>query len=194
MPTRGTTKRERFDWRSPLYAAVGALIFFVPVVIWGGDFFQFLYLLVIVPIVTVIGLVFVAVAAARKNALRSVATLSMLVVYCAVSWGLFRNAFELRTTARWLFGSKDYKARVLAQPDSADGQLKHIEWDSWGFAGADSIAYLVFDPSDSLSTAANSRAPGKDSGLPCKVWRVRRLESHYYTVLFYTDTDWSHCN
>jgi hypothetical protein len=187
-------RRDRCDWRLSLYAAVGALIFFVPVMVWGGDFLEFLYMLVVVPIVSVSVLVFVALEAVRKNRLRSVAILSMLVVYCAVSWGLFRNSFELHTIARWLFWSKDYKARLLAEPDSADGLLKHIEWDGWGFGGSDTVAYVVFDPNDSLSKAAKSRSPEKVSGLPCKAWRVRRLENHYYTVLFYTDTDWSHCS
>jgi hypothetical protein len=53
--------------------------------------------------------------------------------------------------------------------------------------------YLVFDPGDSLSAAAASHQPGKFNGIPCEVYRVRRLESHWYTVLFYTDEDWR-CN
>src|SRR5271156_3477332 len=152
-------KIDRFDWRLPLYAAVGALVLFVPVMVWGGDFFEFLYLLVVVPIISIVILIFLINAAIRKNGLRSLAILSMLIVYCAVSWSLFRNSFELRTIARWLFWSKDYKARVLAEPDSADGLLGHIEWDGWGFAGADTVAYLVFDPNDSLSTVASSHSP-----------------------------------
>ena len=119
----------------------------------------------------------------------------MLIVYLAISWWLFKNSRELRTTTRWLLWSNDYKAKVLAQPDSANGLLKHIEWDGWGFPGAgDTVVYLVFDPNDSLSTVARSHSSGKFSGIPCKVYQVRRLESHYYSVLFYTDTDWAHCN
>jgi hypothetical protein len=189
-----TIKRDRFDWRFPFYAAVGALILFVPIMIFGGDFFEFLYILAVAPVLSVILLVVLLVAAIRKKRLRALAILSMLVVYWAISWGLFRNSFELHTAARWLLWSKDYKAKVLAQPDSANGALKHIEWDAWGDFGTDTPAYLVFDPSDSLLTAAVSRSPGKFSGIPCEVDRVRRLESHYYTVLFYTDTDWEHCN
>jgi hypothetical protein len=53
--------------------------------------------------------------------------------------------------------------------------------------------YLVVDPDDSLSTAAKTGAAGRFSGIPCEVSLVRRLESHYYSVRFYTDTDWGHC-
>jgi len=80
-----------------------------------------------------------------------------------------------------------YKAEVLAQRDSATGELKHIEWDGWGFAGAgDTTVYLVFDPTDALSAAAQSHQPGKFGGLPCEVPFVRRLQSRWYAVRFYT--------
>jgi hypothetical protein len=118
----------------------------------------------------------------------------MLVVYVAVSWGLFKNSRELHSTTQWLFSSKDYKAKVLAQLSPANGELRHIEWDGWGWGGNDTVEYLVFDPNDWLSAAANSHSSGKFRGIPCEVYRVRRLESHYYTVLFYTDTGWNSCN
>ena len=69
-----------------------------------------------------------------------------------------------------------------------------MEWDGWGFPGAgDTNVYLVFDPSDSLISASKSRSPGKYKGMPCEIYRVRRLESQWYSVVFYTDTDWDHC-
>ena len=90
--------------------------------------------------------------------------------------------------------SNDYKAEVLAQPSSTGASLKHVEWDGWGFVGSgDTVVYLVFDPNDSLAGAARTGSPGKFSGLPCEVLRVRRLENHWYTALFYTDTNWEHC-
>jgi hypothetical protein len=92
--------------------------------------------------------------------------------------------------ARWLVWSRSYKAAVLAQPYSANEELRHIEWDYWGWAGMDTTVYLVFDPTDSLSQAASSRQPGKYSGIPCKVFLVRRLENHWYTVWFYTNYVW----
>jgi hypothetical protein len=119
----------------------------------------------------------------------------MLVVFWASSWGLLKNALEVRSEVRWLFLSRHYKAKVLAEPVPANGELKHIEWDGWGFAGAgDTDVFLVYDPSDSLSAAAKNQAPGKFNGIPCEVYKIRRLESHYYTALFYTDTSWDQCN
>jgi hypothetical protein len=72
--------------------------------------------------------------------------------------------------------------------------LKHIEWDAWGFPGAgNTTVYLVFDPTDSLSTPAKTDSSGKFIDLPCEVAAVRKMESHCYAVMFYTDSDWSHC-
>jgi len=59
-----------------------------------------------------------------------------------------------------------------------------------GWAGQDTVVYVVFDPRDSLSQAAISHQPGKYDGIPCEVFLVRRLESHWYTVRFYTNSDW----
>jgi hypothetical protein len=38
-----------------------------------------------------------------------------------------------------------------------------------------------------------NRQPGKFDGIPCEVRLVRRLESHWYDVLFYTDEYWGAC-
>jgi hypothetical protein len=51
----------------------------------------------------------------------------------------------------------------------------------------------VNDPSDRLDEAAKKGVPGKFIGIPCEAVRVHRLESHWYTVLFYTDTGWTDC-
>lgn len=186
-----TTGRDWFDLRYPFYGAIGALILFVPTMIDGSDIVGALCFFVAVPIISLILLV----VAIRKKGLRRLAVFSMVVAYCATSWGLLRNSRDVRTTTRWLLWSKDYKTKVLAQPDPANGALKHVEWDGWGFRGAgDTVVYLVFDPSDSLSAAAKNHSSGKFSGIPCEVPRVRRVENHYYSVLFYTDTDWHHCN
>ena len=83
--------------------------------------------------------------------------------------------------------SQRYKSEVLAQSGGTTGELKHIEWDGWGWAGQDTTVYLVFDSTDSLAVAAANHAPGKFNGTPCEVAQVRRLESHWYTVQFYTD-------
>jgi hypothetical protein len=100
----------------------------------------------------------------------------------------------LHESAKWLVGSRRYKAEVLAQPPAAGGALRHIEWDGWGMFAQDTSVYLVFDPNDILSSAAASHQPGKFRGLPCEVPVVRRLEKGWYSITFYTDEDWDHCN
>ncbi len=95
--------------------------------------------------------------------------------------------------ARWLTRSRSYKSEVLAQP-TAVGELKHIAWDGWGWAGQDTTVYLVYDPTDSLVAAAKGQKPGKFNGIRCEVFRVRRLESYWYTVQFYTNEFWGRRN
>lgn len=51
--------------------------------------------------------------------------------------------------------------------------------------------YLVVDPTNTL--AAIDGKSGKVSGIPCEAAEVRRLEPGWYTVLFFTDTEWAHC-
>jgi hypothetical protein len=60
--------------------------------------------------------------------------------------------------------------------------LKHIEWDGWGGTSGDWTVYVVFDPTDSLSTAASHGSSGKFDGIPCNLDEVRRLESDWYSV------------
>jgi hypothetical protein len=127
----------------------------------------------------------------RQN---SRAVLAMVCTFLVLAWVLFRFSDSLRTAARWLVRSQNYKTQLLNHPTPSDGSLKHIEWDGWGFAGGgDTTVYLVLDPSDRLSEAAESHLPGKFSGIPCKAVRVHRLERYWYTVLFYTDTAWNYC-
>jgi hypothetical protein len=188
-----TTQPDRFLWRSPVLALVVALVLFVPLIISGDPLLQIAYFFLAVP---VIGF-FILIAAIVKKGRRRAALLLALVVFSAVSWSLFRfrTTARLHPIARWLLWSKDYKAQVLAQPEPSTGILKHIEWEAWGFPGAgNTTIYLVFDPTDSLSTPAKTHSSGKFSGLPCEVPEVRRMESQYYAVMFYTDSDWSHCN
>jgi hypothetical protein len=114
-----------------------------------------------------------------------------LVITAAVAW----NFYSIRTAAKWFMWSQRYKREVLAQSGGTAGELKHIEWDGWGFPGAgDTTVYLVFDSTDSLSVAAANHGPGKFDGIPCEVAQVRQLERHWYTVQFYTDEFWGRHN
>ncbi len=89
------------------------------------------------------------------------------------------------------FDSTHYKKQVLALAAPAQGDYRHIVWDGWGFAGSDTVQYLVYDPQDCI------RVPGKSAivvnGKSCSVWHVRRFEKAWYLVTFFTDTAWNDC-
>jgi hypothetical protein len=119
-----------------------------------------------------------------------VAFVASLVIAAAVAW----NFYSVRTATKWFLWSQRYKSEVLAQPTSASREFKHIDWDGWGMFAQNTEVYLVFDPTDSLSRAANSRQAGKFDGIPCEVNLVSSLESHWYAVQFYTSEVWGHCD
>jgi hypothetical protein len=184
------TEGDRFNWRLPFYAVLGTLIFSIPGALCDPDSSLILYRFVVVPTVSIVLLSY-AIGKKRRHCL---SILSMLAVYWAISAALVENYWEVHDPARWLVWSHDYKAKVLAQPVSANGEQKHVEWDGWGSAGMETTVFLVFDPTDSLSAAAMSHRSGKFNGIPCEVPLVRRLESHWYTVRFYTDEYWGRRN
>jgi hypothetical protein len=178
-------ERERFNWQLPFYTASVTIVVCVLEALAEPD--GTLYFLLLVPIVSLFFLGFLLFAAIAKKPRRCLAILSMLAVFWILSFALLKNHYSIRNVARWSLWSHRYKAEVLAQPDSANKEFKHIEWDGWGFPGAgDTTVYLVFDPKNSLSQAAKTGI----EGIPCKVAGVTRLESRWYAVLFYTDERW----
>jgi len=180
-----TDQRDRFNWRLPAFAAVGAAIAVASLIIIVDPIFVMMYLFIAAPIIAF----FILIAAIVKKG-RRLELLSALVVFCVVTWGVLRARVPLRPIARWFFLSGVYKSQFFDQPDPLHGMLKHMEWDAWGFPGAgNTTVYLVFDPLDSLSTPAKTHSSGKPSGLPCEVAEIRKMESQYYAVMFYTDTD-----
>ena len=186
----GNESRKGFNWRLPLYGALGACVVFLPIIVYFSDIFVLLYLLGVSTIIVILLLVTIVV---RMRPRQRLSILLTLVAYVTVTGALFINYGELRPSLRWLLWSHRYKAELLAAPDLADGDLKLIEWDGWGWGGNDTVVYVVFDPTDSLSAAAKSHSPGKFRGIPCEVPRVRRFESRWYSVVFYTGADWGHC-
>jgi hypothetical protein len=187
--------KDGFNWGLLFCGAAGAPLLFVPVMVYGNDIGEMLYIFIAAPIACFILLFIALVFANRKKKLRALAVMLMVVVYAATTWGLFVYSGEHRWKIRWVLSSREYKAEVMAQPRTTKGDLKHVEWDGWGgFGAVDTVAYLVYDPDDSLSAITRSDSPGKLAGIPCPVAQVRRFESHYYSVTFYTDTDWDHCN
>jgi len=180
----------RLNWGLPLSVVVGASIVLLSLMVYS-PYGHLLYTFLIAPILCLICLVLLVAAAIRKRPRQCLSLLLTLLTFLAASGALLMNKDALRSSLRWLLWSHRFKAEVLAQPAPVNGELRHMEWEVTGFAGvAVERVYLVFDPTDSLSAAARSHSPGKFSGVPCKVPLVRRLESHWYSVWFYTDEVW----
>jgi hypothetical protein len=170
---------------------VAAIVVFTTLVIRSTDLSGLLYFLVVVPAVSIV----LGIWAFQRRRLGRLIVLVMLLFYWLISGMIFRHFSEVRDASRWLVQAKLYKATVLALPAPPDGELRHVEWGSRGFAGAnDTTVYLVFDWSDSLSVPAKNHASGKFVGISCPVYRIHRLEEHWYTVAFYTDTTWGQCD
>ncbi len=150
---------------------------------------QLVYAFLLLPIVAAI----FVMAAFLLLKERAPAVLAAVLVFCAVTWILFRNTTAIRDTVRWRTDGSSYRHRVLAQPDQA-GSLKHVVWDEWKFpTTGETTVYLVHDPTNSLATATSTRAAGKLPGIPCSVTVVRRLASGWYTVEFHPRQTWSSC-
>ncbi len=183
---------ERFNWHLPFYGAIGAIVAFSANLVANADVGMLLYLFVAIPLVTLV-LIVAAMLTYDRQDRQTLAVVSMFTVYCLVTWGIRRSGSDLRDVGRWFFGERHYKAEVLAQPISSNG-LRHWEWEASGFAGvANRSVYVVFDPADSLKRDVGHRPRGKLLGLPCEVPRVVRLERYWYSVEFYTDSSWDHC-
>jgi hypothetical protein len=192
----------RLRWRLPLCTGIVGFAVFVTMALSDPNISYFWDTFVVLPILLLISLTLIVLLIRAAFGYGHVQFLPLLATL-AVLWAIPASFFfydrqypvALRETARWLVWSHDYKNEVLAQPTSTSGDLKHIEWDGWGFPGAgNTTVFLVFDPTDSLSTAAKNHQSGKFNGIPCEVFRVSRLESHWYTVIYYTGPyNWDKC-
>ena len=196
-----TTDAGRSSWHLPTYAAIVKFVVLISIAICPTDPVLFLTVLVVAPTLLVISTILIVLlvrAAFGRRHRQLLSILATLAILWAIPTSLFffehEHPYAIRETARWLAWSHEYKDKVLAQPTPANGDLKHIEWEASGFAGVANVTvYLAFDPADTLSTAAKSHRPGIFNGIPCEVLTVRRLESHWYAVLFYTDQTWGQC-
>jgi energy-coupling factor transporter transmembrane protein EcfT len=186
-----------FIWRLPIAAALLSFVVFISLAFCQVDTALFTYLFVVAPILLLGSVALLAYIITGKGRPKRPALLLALAIIWVLTPLLFfvhlKYQFPIRTNARWLVWSRDYKEKLLARPAPANGDLKHMEWDRWGWAGNDTVAYLVFDPTDSLSAAALNHHPGKYAGIPCVVPSVGRLENRWYTVLYYTDQTWDTC-
>lgn len=190
--TDEVTESRRLDWRAPLYAVLAAITVFIPLVI-SQNGVDVLYIFIVVPGLFIMGLCVLVYAAFRKNLRIAVMLMTFWIALVLLLTYDIKRPAEARSAIRWLLWSREYKKQVLAQPVSANGDFKHIEWDGWGWAGMDTTIFLVFDPTDSLAAAAKSHQPGKFKGIPCEVPQVRPLESHWYTVMYLTSVRWDRC-
>jgi hypothetical protein len=198
-----TTEAGQLSWRLPSYAAIIEIVIFIPIAISHPDTMFFVGIFLVIPALLIASIVLIVLfvrsvlglGLGRVHPLSILATLAILwVIPTSLIFYERKHPFALHETARWLAASNVYKGKVFAQPTS-NGEFRHIEWDGSGFAGvANQTVYLVFDPSDTLSAAVKSHRADKFDGIPCRVRSVQRLESHWYSVVFYTDQDWGHCN
>ena len=125
----------------------------------------------------------------RGRAILYAAIGAAIVIAAVVAW----NSYSIRSSVRWLAWAHRYKAEVLSRPD-IQGELRHVEWDGWGGVPVgDWNAYVVFDPTDSLSVPASRHSSGKFAGIPCEVDEVRRLESQWYSVTLAMNQWWEQC-
>jgi hypothetical protein len=139
----------RFNWRARLSTALAGLVLFVGIEICPADIALLLYIF-IVAILLLSSSVLLVCAAIGKNRRRYLQQLSTLMIFLVVAVGVIffgrMYPFAIRSAARWLVWSQDYKAHVLSQPSPLNNELKLIEWDGSGFAGvANNTAYLAFD-------------------------------------------------
>jgi hypothetical protein len=152
--TEAIVNHERFNWKLPLLATVAATIVMLGLFLYG-DQPPLTYIFLIVPIACLSCLfcfVPFVIGTLRKRPTRDLSMLFAVVVFALVSRALLKTQDVVRPWLRWLLWSQRLKAEVLAQPTPANGELKHIEWDSSGGTPVgDWTAYIVFDPTDSLA-------------------------------------------
>jgi hypothetical protein len=177
MKSDSTSKRDRLGWRMPVYGALAAILVSLPLLISS---IEDLYFFLIMPGLALMGICVLIYAGIRKDLALAVT----VPIFWAISAVMLLYNFPIRTSARWLLWSGHYKNEVLAEPVQTNGDLKHIEWDGWGWGGQDTTVFLVFDPENSL-TGQNNQS-GKLKGIPCEVDDVRRMDSHWYIVVIDT--------
>jgi hypothetical protein len=192
--TDRTTEANPFHWWPVACAAIVAFAVSFTIAVCQADTALFLYLFLVAPALIVFSIAVAVYAFVGKGRRNRLTLLSAFAAVWAVTAVVFVHHPQVRTAARWLVWSHDYKQKVLTQRAPANGEFRHTEWDGWGWGGEDTTVFLVFDPGDSLSSVASIHQPGKFDGIPCAVPEVSRLESQWYAVRFYTNQDWQRCN
>jgi hypothetical protein len=190
----GITGRGRINWALPVGTGAGLLILSLALIVYT-PYAVFPLAFVVLPLVCITLVVLLLIASIRKRKRLQASTAAALVIVFATSFAVLKLQDSIRETLRWLLWSNRFKTELQASASYRPGELKHMEWQATGFAGvANDTLYLVFDPADALASAGQTGSPGKYTGLPCEVLKVRRLEAHWYSVRFYTDEAWGERN
>lgn len=184
----------RINWVLPVSAVASLLILAVALIVYT-PYAEFPLLFVVVPLICITLLVVLVIAIVKRRKSLRGSTALALVAVAVISFAILKLQDPIRESLRWLLWSNRFKAELLASPAPRPGELRHVEWEATGFAGvANNTIYLVMDPSDALHSAAQTGLPGRYPGIPCKVLKVRQLESRWYSVRFYTDEVWGEQN
>jgi hypothetical protein len=135
--TETTPEPNRFNWKQPLCAALVVVAVYLAMVLWAMDAEFFASVLLIAPALILVSIALIGYALiVRKGRQNRLTLLSSVAALWVTAVAMFLLAgkydFAIRTTARWLIWSRDYKAEVFVQPRSINGDFKHIKWDSWG--------------------------------------------------------------
>jgi len=189
------TERDRFTWHAPLYTAASAVVVMLMLFIYSTDP-VLLLIFFIAPIVCLIFLALLVIVILRRTG-RTLSWLLAAVVFLVTSGAMLTTQRVVRPSLRWMLWSHRIKAEVLAQPATSHEDFRHVEWDGWGGAPVgDWTVYVVYDPTDSLLVATKDQSPGiykRYKGIPCEVESVRRLESHWYSVVLGMNEWWDRC-
>jgi hypothetical protein len=173
----------------PICIAVCSALALFPLTFSSSDLSVIFYAFVTVPLVCLL----LCILAFKSRGTQRIAMFSTFAAFLIFTGMLITHFLAMRDAVRWFAYGRVLKWEVLQQPEPMDASLRHVEWEGWGFAGSDTTVYLVFDPKNALATAAKNRTSGKLGALPCEVYRIRQRESQWYTVQFYTQTDWDYC-
>jgi hypothetical protein len=184
------TARGGGNWMLPVGVAAGFMTISTALIVWT-PYAVFPLLFGVIPVACLALLIVLLIASVRKRKQLQISAALAFAVLAVISLAVLRLRDPVRESLRWLLWSNSFKAELKASRNSEAAELKHIEWEATGFGGvANDTLYLVFDPNDILDSAAHSGKPGRYTGLPCEVLKVRRLEAHWYSVRFYTDEHW----
>ncbi len=188
---RKRAEGDRFNWQLPLYAAAATSVLCLLTAVSSSD--GILYLVVVVPIISLLSLSILVAAAIHKDPRLCLSILSALGIYWAISAGLVTDMYSARVRGLPPDGwyGRSLQDSVLAQPDANGAYLKHIEWDGWASRERETRHSIWF-----LTLQIRSQrwprgiSPGSLTEFPARFLSCVVSSSHWYAVLFYTDEGW----